>query len=301
MPYRLSDIAAKFNVHYYPIVSSARAFNALWKRAYSKAASLLGGVVYEDPWLAGGHNGLSNGEDPNKPEDPFPRVARVAQADARVRPGRHADHHGRRRLVAGGVGRLDRQSRARSDRVPVRHAPVADQGKPDRRQLEAAPADAEGGRRFPQPVQPDRLLLVGREQRLHPGAARTHRAAGRLHDRGGRRACRRIRRRPAQAHRVSHPRDLERVRGWEADGFTEAHAHAGQHADLRHAREGARDRRAIRWRAWAASASAAFRAGRSTNRTSATARSPTRAASASRRRCRRSGTRRTDPMPSRRT
>jgi NAD(P)H-dependent flavin oxidoreductase YrpB (nitropropane dioxygenase family) len=74
MPYRLSDIAAKFNVHYYPIVSSARAFNALWKRAYSKAASLLGGVVYEDPWLAGGHNGLSNGEDPNRPEDPFPRV-----------------------------------------------------------------------------------------------------------------------------------------------------------------------------------------------------------------------------------
>ena len=74
MPYRLSDIAVRFNVHYYPIISSARAFNALWKRAYSKAASLLGGVVYEDPWLAGGHNGLSNGEDPNTPEDPFPRV-----------------------------------------------------------------------------------------------------------------------------------------------------------------------------------------------------------------------------------
>jgi nitronate monooxygenase len=74
MPYRLAEIAAKFNVHYYPIVSSGRAFGALWKRAYHKAASLLGGVVYEDPWLAGGHNGLSNGEDPNKPEDPFPRV-----------------------------------------------------------------------------------------------------------------------------------------------------------------------------------------------------------------------------------
>ena len=74
MPYRLSDIAAKFGVHYYPIVSSSRAFNALWKRAYSKAASLLGGVVYEDPWLAGGHNGLTNGEDPEQPEDPFPRV-----------------------------------------------------------------------------------------------------------------------------------------------------------------------------------------------------------------------------------
>jgi nitronate monooxygenase len=74
MPYRLSDIAAKFNVHYYPIISSSRAFAALWKRAYHKTADLLGGVVYEDPWLAGGHNGLSNSENPNKPEDPFPRV-----------------------------------------------------------------------------------------------------------------------------------------------------------------------------------------------------------------------------------
>jgi len=74
MPYRLSDIAARFNVHYYPIISSARAFSALWKRAYHKTASLLGGVVYEDPWLAGGHNGLSNSENPQKPEDPYPRV-----------------------------------------------------------------------------------------------------------------------------------------------------------------------------------------------------------------------------------
>ena len=39
MPYRLAEIAARFNVHYYPIVSSARAFNALWKRAYHKAAN----------------------------------------------------------------------------------------------------------------------------------------------------------------------------------------------------------------------------------------------------------------------
>jgi nitronate monooxygenase len=80
MPYRLSDIAAKFNVHYYPIVSSARAFNALWRRAYHKVSNLLGGVVYEDPWLAGGHNGLSNSEDPNKPEDPFPRVLALRQS-----------------------------------------------------------------------------------------------------------------------------------------------------------------------------------------------------------------------------
>nr|WP_208403020.1 nitronate monooxygenase [Sphingomonas japonica] len=74
MPYKLSEIAASYNVHYLPIVSSGRAFNALWKRAYSKAAEWLAAVVYEDPWLAGGHNGLSNAEDPKKPEDPFPRV-----------------------------------------------------------------------------------------------------------------------------------------------------------------------------------------------------------------------------------
>ncbi|MGI4978318.1 MAG: NAD(P)H-dependent flavin oxidoreductase [Janthinobacterium lividum] len=79
MPYRLSEIAARFGVHYYPIVSSGRAFAALWKRAYHKAADLLGGVVYEDPWRAGGHNGLSNGEDPLRPEDPFPRVLALRQ------------------------------------------------------------------------------------------------------------------------------------------------------------------------------------------------------------------------------
>lgn len=75
MPYKLAEIAERFNVHYLPIVSSARAFRALWKRSYHKVAHLLGAVVYEDPWLAGGHNGLSNAEDPLKPEDPYPRVA----------------------------------------------------------------------------------------------------------------------------------------------------------------------------------------------------------------------------------
>jgi nitronate monooxygenase len=74
MPYRIAEITAQFGVHYYPIVSSARAFRALWKRAYHKFAEGLGGVVYEDPWRAGGHNGLSNSEDPLLPEDPYPRV-----------------------------------------------------------------------------------------------------------------------------------------------------------------------------------------------------------------------------------
>lgn len=74
MPYRIAEICGKYGVHYYPIVSSARAFRALWKRAYHKFQEWLGGVVYEDPWLAGGHNGLSNAEDPTKPEPPYPRV-----------------------------------------------------------------------------------------------------------------------------------------------------------------------------------------------------------------------------------
>ena len=74
MPYKIAEIAAKYGVHYYPIISSGRAFNALWRRAYHRVSEWLGGVVYEDPWRAGGHNGLSNSENPEIPEDPYPRV-----------------------------------------------------------------------------------------------------------------------------------------------------------------------------------------------------------------------------------
>ena len=74
MPYKVAEIVAQYGVNYYPIVSSGRAFNALWKRSYKNYAELLGGVVYEDPWRAGGHNGLSNAEDPLVPQDPYGRV-----------------------------------------------------------------------------------------------------------------------------------------------------------------------------------------------------------------------------------
>jgi len=77
MPFRLAPISAQYKVYYYPIISSARAFRALWLRSYRKFPEWLGGVVYEDPWLAGGHNGLSNAEDPEKPGDPYPRVAEL--------------------------------------------------------------------------------------------------------------------------------------------------------------------------------------------------------------------------------
>src|ERR1700720_537842 len=74
MPYRIAEICARYGVHYYPIVSSGRAFRALWKRAYHKFRGWLGGVVYEDPWLAGGHNGIKNSEDPAAFDPPHPNV-----------------------------------------------------------------------------------------------------------------------------------------------------------------------------------------------------------------------------------
>lgn len=101
MPYRVAEIAASYGVYYYPIVSSARAFKALWKRAYHKYPELLGGVVYEDPWLAGGHNGLSNVENPAEPQAPLPRVRDLRTA---------MNEYGLNRIpvfMAGGVWRLD--------------------------------------------------------------------------------------------------------------------------------------------------------------------------------------------------
>lgn len=78
MPYSLLEIACKHEIYCYPIVSSMRAFRILWKRAYSKCPrEFLGGVVYEDPWKAGGHNGISNAENPEISEAPFERVEAI--------------------------------------------------------------------------------------------------------------------------------------------------------------------------------------------------------------------------------
>ena len=74
MPYKLSEICAKYKVYYYPIVSSMRAFRALWMRSFKKTKEWLGGIVYECPWRAGGHNGLSNSEDPFVPQNSYERV-----------------------------------------------------------------------------------------------------------------------------------------------------------------------------------------------------------------------------------
>ena len=79
LPYNLGAIASEHSVYYYPIVSSARAMSILWKRSFKNYPTYLGGVVYEDPWLAGGHNGLSNAEDPSAPADPYLRILELRQ------------------------------------------------------------------------------------------------------------------------------------------------------------------------------------------------------------------------------
>lgn len=84
MPYKLAEIASSFKTFYYPIVSSGRAFKALWARAYKSYADFLGGVVYEDPWKAGGHIGLSNGDDPSAPQNPYERIVALRRAMTEV-------------------------------------------------------------------------------------------------------------------------------------------------------------------------------------------------------------------------
>lgn len=80
MPYKLAEIATKYKVYYYPIISSARAFKILYKRSFNKFKEFLGGVVYEDPWLAGGHIGLSNAENQDQPESAYLRVKELRKA-----------------------------------------------------------------------------------------------------------------------------------------------------------------------------------------------------------------------------
>ena len=77
MPYKLAEIAARFNVCYLPIVSSGRAFRALWKRSYHKVPDLMAAVVYEkNPWLAGATTAFSNSrkrKPTTSPMTPIPR------------------------------------------------------------------------------------------------------------------------------------------------------------------------------------------------------------------------------------
>ena len=71
-------ICADEGVYLDPIISSVMALKVLLKRAFKnwrgRYDELIGAVVYEDPWLAGGHNGITSREDPAMPEDPYERV-----------------------------------------------------------------------------------------------------------------------------------------------------------------------------------------------------------------------------------
>ena len=235
MPYRIAEIAARFRVHYYPIVSSARAFRALWKRAYHRFPEWLGGVVYEDPWRAGGHNGLSNSEDAETPEAPYPRV----HALRKTMRGFGLD--ALPVFMAGGVWRL-REWEDWIDNPEL--GPVAFQfgTRPlltDLRRLEGASALAFRGRHPSQPPQPDGLLVLGGQQRLHARAEGADGKANRLHDRAARRAPGRLRNRAAQADGLAHRRRPGQRRNLGGAGLYGGDQDPRHHADIRLAEKAA--------------------------------------------------------------
>ncbi|UFN49492.1 nitronate monooxygenase [Roseomonas sp. OT10] len=222
MPYKLAEIAREYQVHYYPIVSSGRAFNALWKRAYHKAKDWLGGVVYEDPWLAGGHNGLSNSEDPRRPEDPYPRVLNLRKVM------REAGMGDTPIIMAGGVWWLEEWQdwidnpelgpiafQFGTRPLVTRESPIPDAWK--QRLLTLKPGDVSLQAFSPtgfysSAVRNDFLReLEGRSERQ---VAYTSEPIGEHSARYGVGP----RKRPV----FLVPGDLDRVQGWEASGFTEA-------------------------------------------------------------------------------
>jgi len=72
------QICSDEGVYLDPIISSVSALKILLKRSFKKwsgsYAERIGAVIYEDPWLAGGHNGITSREDPEAPQDPYQRV-----------------------------------------------------------------------------------------------------------------------------------------------------------------------------------------------------------------------------------
>lgn len=73
-----AQICADEGVYLDPIISSATALKVLFNRTYRNWAGrykeVIGAVVYEDPWLAGGHNGITSRENPDEPQAPYERV-----------------------------------------------------------------------------------------------------------------------------------------------------------------------------------------------------------------------------------
>ena len=77
LPIKLAELTSHFKVFYYPIVSSGRALQILIRRGYDKYKEYMGGVVYEDPWFAGGHCGFSNTDEVGKPQNPYEKVVEL--------------------------------------------------------------------------------------------------------------------------------------------------------------------------------------------------------------------------------
>lgn len=77
LPIKLAELTSQFKVFYYPIVSSGRALQILIKRGYDKYKEYMGGVIYEDPWFAGGHCGFSNNDEVDRPQSPYEKVVEL--------------------------------------------------------------------------------------------------------------------------------------------------------------------------------------------------------------------------------
>lgn len=77
LPIKLAELTSQFKVFYYPIVSSGRALQILIRRGYDKYKEFMGGVVYEDPWFAGGHCGFSNTDEVSKLQSPYEKVVEL--------------------------------------------------------------------------------------------------------------------------------------------------------------------------------------------------------------------------------
>ncbi len=77
LPIKLAELTSQFKVFYYPVVSSGRALQILIKRGYDKYKEFMGGVIYEDPWFAGGHCGFSNTDAVDNPQSPYQKVVEL--------------------------------------------------------------------------------------------------------------------------------------------------------------------------------------------------------------------------------
>ena len=222
MPYKMAEICAQYGTYYYPIVSSARAFRALWKRAYHKYRDYLGGVVYEDPWLAGGHNGIEQLRGSHTSRASLFPGCGTAKGNARAGGWNDADFYGWWRVVPKRVGRLDRQSGSWANCLSVRDQTGRHHGKPGLARMEEEATDVKGRGCLSQSLQSHRILFIGCPQCLHPGIERAQQSSSGLHPRAGgrgiRKPCHLVR-----GGRVVYltPRDKARADAWIGGGYGE--------------------------------------------------------------------------------